>query len=299
MSLLLDQGEINRLANQAYGTRNPLDAQELLRMLLADELKEERRKAAIEAARTPEELAIKEAKKAATAAKRAATKERKRQEKAAAQQPPNVEVVAQPVAETNSEEESVSSDDNDGEESVQPDGSDGEKSVQSHNNNDEGGSKSDDEDLFFYHSKEGQRQIKQNRKKNAKTNNKSIRKQLVQQVRKQLNEVTTVNQVVAAEAPPEPTDLVKLREAHSVLLRKGYKKLVIGVDTAVVPGSLVLLQVKSGEVDKESVALTVDDLSSKRQRFFNILVFNCSTSSISTLRVDAKHLYLAEVILTK
>ena len=77
---------MNRLLNLALGHNSSKDAKEVLKALLADDLKEARKKAEEEAKETPEFKAYKAAKKAETQAKRKATAERKKAEKKAAKQ---------------------------------------------------------------------------------------------------------------------------------------------------------------------------------------------------------------------
>lgn len=77
---------MHRLFNKAFGYNSADDAKEALKLLLADELKAERKKATDAANLTDEAKAILADKKAAALAKRRVTTARKRAEKAAAKQ---------------------------------------------------------------------------------------------------------------------------------------------------------------------------------------------------------------------
>ena len=77
---------MNRLLNLALGHNSSKDAKQVLKALLADDLKEARKKAEEEAKETPEAKAYKAAKKAEAQAKRKATNERKKADKKAAKQ---------------------------------------------------------------------------------------------------------------------------------------------------------------------------------------------------------------------
>jgi hypothetical protein len=73
--------QVNRLCNIAFGYNTKRSAKEALRLILADKLREEERKAKAIAEETPEARAIKEAKKKKTQERAKATRARNKQAK--------------------------------------------------------------------------------------------------------------------------------------------------------------------------------------------------------------------------
>ena len=242
----LDAAHISRLANIAYGYSCPISANEALRLLFADDLKRQRKKAEEEAKMTPEAIAKRDADKEA---KRIATNARakaKRDAERLAKQNGNV-LTGELVADQ-TEQLDASGSDGSGNESESSDESD--TSSQQPDEPDEEEEDDDDDDIeeimaSHFKTNSKQKTSKAGQGRQVKLAKDKIRKAMVSKLAK-LNKVTAVaTQIAPVNQTTSATSsnlLETLQEAYRRMLTNTCRKENIKNADSLV-GALVCLQV--------------------------------------------------------
>ena len=215
-----------------------------MKLLLEDDLKLERKKAANEAKMTPEALAARALKNQSANEKRKATKLRKKLALAAAGNGNGAAVAG------NGNDEVVEDNDGDDDDDTNNDDDDVEESdddvpvEENDNGNDVEDDDTSDLDIIeAAHFGKGLKQSKQNTNKYKKNIAVKLNKQKAKQVQAALNP-----RKITAAAPTVPSsassnNLIRLSEANSKMERGGFLKLNVNIETTVPLGSFVILKV--------------------------------------------------------
>lgn len=219
----IDQKHLTRLATIAFGYNDAQSANEVLRLVFADELKQQRKKAEEEAKMTPEARAARDAVTAARLLKQKeryqATKLKKKQEKdaaAAAALNGNLEAIQEEQQSASETDESVneleSSDESDTS-SQRPNGSDEEEEEED-----------EDEAIFNAHRKNYSKQ------KTSKVEQLRQLKVAADKIKKTMvNKIAKVNKVVAQPSQVTAVSSTIVHSSNLALLQEAYPKMLANV----------------------------------------------------------------------